>query len=118
MYHLKISIPSFRQIQTGRSDKDKSLKENDHGNATAGTTTKGHFVYNIEVGFLGERSQDVQERMARFYFVERRYSAFLSLHHEVYIVTENRKQSQQRDSLSYLLIFTVAETISASLQRL
>ena len=92
MYHLKISIPSFRQIQTVRSDKEKALKENqggEHGNnasssSSSSSASKGHFVYNIEVGFLGERSQDVQEqRMARFYFVERRYSAFLSLHNEV-----------------------------------
>ena len=92
MYHLKISIPSFRQIQSVRSDKEKASRENhsgEHGNNAAGSSaSKGHFVYNIEVGFLGERSQDVQERMARFYFVERRYSAFLSLHNEVLIITQ------------------------------
>merc|ERR1712029_155372 len=71
-------------------DKEKALKENqgvEHGNnasSSSSSVSKGHFVYNIEVGFLGERSQDVQEqRMARFYFVERRYSAFLSLHNEL-----------------------------------
>merc|ERR1711983_280666 len=74
MYHLKISIPSFRQIQTVRTDKEKALKENqggEHGNnaSSSSSVSKGHFVYNIEVGFLGERSQDVQEqRMARFSF--------------------------------------------------
>ena len=77
MFHLKIGIPSFRQVQS-RSEKDLVL-----GNGADNNPNRGHFVYNIEVGFLGEKSQDVQERMARFYFVERRYSAFLNLHNEV-----------------------------------
>jgi len=109
MYHLKISIPSFRQIQSVRSDKEKTSRENhsgEHGNNASGSSaSKGHFVYNIEVGFLGERSQDVQERMARFYFVERRYSAFLSLHNEVYflLLRQTCDNSKYKESLlSYL----------------
>ena len=75
MFHLKIGIPSFRQVQS-RSEKYLS-------NGADNNPNRGHFVYNIEVGFLGEKTPDVQERMARFYLVERRYSAFLNLHNEV-----------------------------------
>lgn len=78
MYHLKISIPSFRQIlpPTTRTDNEPNQ---------AALANRGHYVYSIEVGFLGEYGQGLerQERMARFYHLEKRYSAFLTLHNEV-----------------------------------
>lgn len=82
MYHLKISIPSFRQVSL--SAPSKPLVEVDQGHVH-----KGHYVYNIEVGFLGEYGQssmERQERMARFYHLEKRYSSFLTLHNEVIVI--------------------------------
>ena len=82
MYHLKISIPVFRQVSVSKPDKLEGTEQ-----TSSTTSTKGHFVYTIEVGFLGEYGQSIerQERMASFYHIERRYSAFLQLHNEVEI---------------------------------
>lgn len=80
MYHLKISIPSFRQIPPPASSSKADSDQNQ-----AALANRGHYVYSIEVGFLGEYGQGLerQERMARFYHLEKRYSAFLTLHNEV-----------------------------------
>ena len=94
MYHLKISIPSFRQVVSSTSSKsvenrnaaEASRNQNDLQPLANGASVKGHFVYNIEVGFLGEYGQqslERSERIARFYNLEKRYSAFLALHNEV-----------------------------------
>ena len=80
MYHLKISMPGFRQVSVNKPDKVEASEQ-----VTTTSSAKGHFVYTIEVGFLGEYGQSIerQERMASFYHIERRYSAFLQLHNEV-----------------------------------
>ena len=80
MYHLKISMPGFRQVSVNKPDKVEGSEQ-----VTTTSSAKGHFVYTIEVGFLGEYGQSIerQERMASFYHIERRYSAFLQLHNEV-----------------------------------
>merc|ERR1712241_885985 len=80
MYHLKISIPVFRQVSVSKPDKLEGTEQ-----TSSTTSTKGHFVYTIEVGFLGEYGQGIErpERMASFYHIERRYSAFLQLHNEL-----------------------------------
>ena len=87
MYHLKISIPVFRQVSVSKPDR---VEGTDQTSST--TSTKGHFVYTIEVGFLGEYGQSIerQERMASFYHIERRYSAFLQLHNEVLLLKYKR----------------------------
>jgi hypothetical protein len=87
MFHLKISIPSYRQVFV--STMNKSAEANNSPQAGGSSSSaKSHFVYHIEVGFLGEYGNDLevperQQRGARFYRLERRYSAFLALHNEV-----------------------------------
>jgi len=80
MYHLKISMPGFRQVSVNKPDKVEGSEQ-----VTTTSSAKGHFVYTVEVGFLGEYGQSIerQERMASFYHIERRYSAFLQLHNEL-----------------------------------
>ena len=53
------------------------------------------------MGFLGEYGQGIerQERMASFYHIERRYSAFLQLHNEV---------------LDFILIFHTQDAVGAT----
>ena len=78
MFHLKISIPSYRQVFAS------TLTKPDHPGST-----KSHFVYHIEIGFLGEYGRALDQfderpnRGAKFYRIEKRYSAFLALHNEV-----------------------------------
>lgn len=80
MYHLKISIPNYKQVSASTPGKQEVVT---NGSA------KTHFVYQIEVGFLGEfgRSLDQYDerlsRGAKFYRIEKRYSSFLALHNEV-----------------------------------
>ena len=86
MYHLKISIPNYKQVSASSPGKQEVVT---NGSA------KTHFVYQIEVGFLGEfgRSLDQYDerlsRGAKFYRIEKRYSSFLALHNEVRKIVHN-----------------------------
>ena len=82
MYHLKISIPSYRQVSAPI-------------NVTKTDASKNHTVYHIEVGFLGEYGVRMDQfddrpsrggRGAKFYRIEKRYSSFLALHNEVCVL--------------------------------
>ncbi len=85
MFSLKISIPSFRQVGINLTSKSTERNETLSASESNNGINKGHFVYAIEVGFLGEYGQNLerQERCAKFYRLEKRYSAFLALHNEV-----------------------------------
>ena len=80
MYHLKTSIPSYRQVFASTLTKPDS---------SSNTNVKSHFVYHVEVAFLGEYGKSLDQfderpnRGAKFYRIEKRYSAFLALHNEV-----------------------------------
>ena len=88
MFHLRISIPSYRQVFASPSSKQGL---GDSKTTKAINSNKSHFVYVIEVVFLGEYGRHqlqyglVADRSARFFRVEKRYSAFLALHNEVKI---------------------------------
>ena len=81
MYHLKTSIPSYRQVFASTLTKPDPSSNN----------VKSHFVYHVEVAFLGEYGKSLDQfderpnRGAKFYRIEKRYSAFLALHNEVCI---------------------------------
>merc|ERR1712018_431033 len=80
MYHLKTSIPSYRQVFASTLTKPDS---------SSNTNVKSHFVYHVEVAFLGEYGKSLDQfderpnRGAKFYRIEKRYSAFLALHNEL-----------------------------------
>merc|ERR1712018_572800 len=80
MYHLKTSIPSYRQVFASTLTKPDSSSSNN---------VKSHFVYHVEVAFLGEYGKSLDQfderpnRGAKFYRIEKRYSAFLALHNEL-----------------------------------
>ena len=97
MYHLKTSIPSYRQVFASTLTKPDPSSNN----------VKSHFVYHVEVAFLGEYGKSLDQfderpnRGAKFYRIEKRYSAFLALHNEVC------KLSQQVLSNNYICMHTL-----------